>query len=51
MKIEKKWAMPSAWTFSIKPIREMLAEEVRSGLWIDPYAGKNGAKRDITKGN
>ena len=36
--------MPSAWTFSIKPIREMLLEEVGVGDWIDPYAGQNGSK-------
>lgn len=41
MKIERKWAMPNAWTFTIKPIRELLAEEVDDGLWCDPFAGKN----------
>lgn len=33
--------MPSAWTFSIKPIRELLEKEV-NGISCDPYAGKNG---------
>lgn len=42
MKIERKWAMPNAWTFSIKPIKELLIEEVTQGKWCDPYAGKNG---------
>jgi len=42
MNIERIWAMPNAWTFSIKPIRELLQEEVSPGNWIDPYAGKNG---------
>ena len=42
--MERVWAMPSAWTFSIKPIRELLEEEVTEGLWCDPYAGENGAK-------
>ena len=41
MKIERKWAMPNAWTFTIKPIRELLAEEVTTGDWIDPFAGQN----------
>lgn len=42
MKIERVWAMPSRWTFSIKPIKELLAEEVISGQrWIDPFAGQN----------
>lgn len=33
--------MPSAWTFTIKPIKELLAEEVTDGLWCDPFAGEN----------
>ena len=41
MLIERKWAMPNKWTFTIKPIRELLTEEVGSGKWIDPYAGEN----------
>lgn len=41
-RIERIWAMPSAWTFSIKPIKELLEEEVKEGLWCDPYCGKNG---------
>ena len=28
MKIERKWAMPNKWTFTIKPIAELLKEEV-----------------------
>lgn len=42
MEIKKIWAMPSRWTFTIKPIKELLAEEVISGQrWIDAYAGQN----------
>ena len=43
MKIERKWAMPNRWTFTIKPIRELLEEELtgRYSLWVDPFAGKN----------
>ena len=33
--------MPNAWTFTIKPIRDLLKEEVTDGLWCDPFAGKN----------
>lgn len=40
MKIERKWAMPSAWTFTIKPIAELLKEEI-IGLTADPFAGNN----------
>ena len=41
MKIQRIWAMPSRWTFTIKPIRELLKEEMTYGLWIDPFSGKN----------
>lgn len=33
--------MPSRWTFTIKPIRELIAEEMTEGVWVDPYAGMN----------
>ena len=34
--------MPSAWTFSIKPIKQLLAEEMNTNkeIWLDPFAGK-----------
>lgn len=43
MKIDRVWAMPSAWTFTIKPIAKLLSEEVdiNSGIWLDPFSGKN----------
>ena len=31
MNIERKWAMPSSITFNIKPIAELLDEEVFDG--------------------
>ena len=40
MKIERIWAMPNKWTFTIKPIKELLAEEVKKGeWWADPFCG------------
>lgn len=34
--------MPNKWTFTIKPIRELLEEEgCNRGAWCDPFAGKN----------
>jgi len=40
--IRKAWAMPSAWTFTIKPIREILNRYVGDGAgWVDPFAGDN----------
>lgn len=41
MVIERKWAMPSKNTFEIKPIKEMLTDEMQDGLWIDPFANRN----------
>ncbi len=42
MIIERAWAMPSKNTFEIKPIKDLLSEEVNlSGLWIDPFANRN----------
>ena len=38
MLIERKWAMPNKNTFTIKPIYELLQEEIISGNWIDPFA-------------
>ena len=43
MKIDRVWAMPNKWTFTIKPIRNLLEQEV-SGIFIDPFAGENGNK-------
>lgn len=41
MKIERIWAMPNKWTFTIKPIAELIAEEKGDGRWCDPFAGDN----------
>ncbi len=42
MKIERVWAMPNKWTFTIKPIAELLARYVGDGKgWVDPFAGEN----------
>ena len=41
MKIERIWAMPSRWTFTIKPIADLIKEEITKGVWADPFAGMN----------
>lgn len=38
MVIERVWAMPNSETFSIKPIKILLNEEISQGIWIDPFA-------------
>jgi len=41
IKFTRVWAMPSKWTFTIKPIKDLLRRyEVGQG-WIDPFAGEN----------
>jgi DNA modification methylase len=47
MNIHREFAMPSRWTFNIKPIAELLENEMSDGLWVDPFAGKN-SPADIT---
>lgn len=37
----RKWAMPNKNTFSIKPIAELIKDEMCDGLWIDPFANSN----------
>lgn len=40
MIINRVWAMPNKWTFTIKPIAELLARYVGDGKgWVDPFAG------------
>ena len=41
MKIERKWAMPSRKTFSIKPIKELIIDEIavdNDKVVLDPFA-------------
>ena len=40
IKIERAWAMPNKWTFTIKPIWKLIQEELTDGVWIDPFCGK-----------
>lgn len=41
MKIERICAMLNKWTFTIKPITQLLKDEMNDGVWIDPFAGEN----------
>lgn len=50
-KIERIWAMPNKWTFTIKPIKKLLADEIEGGLWCDPFAGEHSpadVKNDLS---
>ncbi|MFJ8528288.1 hypothetical protein [Bacillus sp. NPDC094106] len=39
--IDRKWAMPNKNTFEMKPVYELLKEEIQGGFVIDPFANKN----------
>jgi len=41
LKIERVWCMPNRSTFKIKPIAELLKEEMVGEFWIDPFCGYN----------
>ena len=42
MEINRVWAMPNKWTFTIKPIKKLLNRYVGDGVgWVDPYCGQN----------
>lgn len=41
IQIDRVWAMPNKNTFSIKPIHNLIEEEITEGLWIDPFANEN----------
>ena len=46
--------MPNKWTFTIKPIAELLKEEMTPGLWIDGMAGLHSPaqiKNDLNPDN
>ena len=47
MNIERVWAMPNSETFLIKPIKDLLKEEVTKGIWLDPFA-RNSKVASIT---
>lgn len=42
MKINRVWAMPNQWTFTIKPIRQLIDRYIDplGKDWVDPFAGK-----------
>ena len=40
VEIKRVWAMPNKWTFTIKPIIELLQRYI-NGYGCDPFAGEN----------
>jgi hypothetical protein len=51
MQIERTWAMPNKWTFTILPIKKLLLEVTDDySNWVDPFAGMTspcGISNDI----
>lgn len=41
---ERKWSMPSKNTFAIKPIRELIQDELIRGIILDPFANNQSIK-------
>lgn len=51
MKYDRVWAFPSRWTFTIKPIKQLLAQEVGEpmfikGVWADAFAGRSSPAQE-----
>ena len=40
VELSRVWAMPSIWTFTVKPIAGLINKYHR-GTWADPFAGEN----------
>lgn len=40
LRIERVWQMPSAYTFELQSVKQLLIEEMNSGIWVDPFSGK-----------
>ena len=47
MKFNREWAMPSADTFSIRPIGDFVKRYIQNGVSVDPFA-RNGTLATIT---
>ena len=41
VRIERIWAMPNKNTFEVKPIHDLIVDEMTEGPWIDPFANRN----------
>lgn len=46
--IERKWSMPNGKTFTIKPIKKLIQEELVNGIIIDPFANESSIKSIMT---
>jgi hypothetical protein len=44
MEIARQWSMPNGKTFTIKPIRELIKDELVEGVILDPFANEASIK-------
>ena len=55
IELSRTWAMPSIWTFNVKPIKQLIDKYVpNNNNWADPFAGNNSPcniTNDIEKNN
>lgn len=47
--IVREWAMPNSKTFKIKPIKELIENELVNGVIIDPFANEHSIKSIMTE--
>jgi hypothetical protein len=40
MIVTREWAMPNKWTFTVKPMGQIIKKYINE-KWIDPFAGEN----------
>jgi hypothetical protein len=48
MRIRRDWAMPNKHTFTIKPIKRLIARHVKKPTWLDPFANNFRRKHVIS---
>lgn len=41
LQMDRVWSMPSKNTFDMKPVSELLKEELKGGFIVDPFANRN----------
>jgi hypothetical protein len=48
MEIQRVWAMPNSKTFTIKPIKQLIKDELIKGVVLDPFANNQSIKEVMT---
>lgn len=48
MEMQRIWAMPNGKTFTIKPIKELIKDELIKGVVLDPFANEHSISEIMT---